>query len=131
MKLLLDTHIWLWSFREPEKLTSAVHQVLAEPENRRLLSPVSVWEVLTQLEKKRLRIHEDFGTWFARSTQDLKLEEASLTWEAVQQIPFILPYHKDPADRFLVATAIALDLTLVTADAKLFSVPGLKVFANV
>jgi PIN domain nuclease of toxin-antitoxin system len=131
MRLLLDTHIWLWSFREPEKLTSEVHRTLANPANRRFLSPVSVWEVLTQLEKKRLRIREDFAVWFSRAIQDLKLEEAPLTWQPVQEIRFILPNHKDPADRFLVATAIANDLTLVTADAKLIAVPGLKVLANV
>jgi PIN domain nuclease of toxin-antitoxin system len=44
---------------------------------------------------------------------------------------YILPNHKDPADRFLAATAVAYDLTLVTADQKLIGVPGLKVLANV
>jgi len=61
----------------------------------------------------------------------LELHEANLTWQVVHQMRFILPNHKDPADRFLAATAIAFDLTLVTSDQKMIGVPGLKVLANV
>lgn len=131
MKLLLDTHIWLWSFREPEKLSSQVHQTLADPANTRFLSPVSIWEVLIQVEKKRLRILEDLGKWLARAIEDLQIQEAPLSWQAIHEMRFILPNHKDPADRFLAATAIAYDMTLMTADKKLVGVPGLKVLANI
>ena len=131
MRLLLDTHIWLWSFREPHRLSSEVHRVLGDPENTRFLSPISLWEVLIQVEKKRLAMQEDFAVWASRAIEDLQLQEAPLDWKAVQEIQFILPNHKDPADRFLAATAIANDLVLVTADQKLMAVPGLKVLANV
>jgi PIN domain nuclease of toxin-antitoxin system len=130
MRLLLDTHIWLWSFREPHKLSSEVHRVLANSSNRLFLSPISLWEVVIQLEKKRLKIKEDFALWFARACQELDLEEAPLTWKALHELRFVLPNHKDPADRFLVATAIANNLVLVTADETLIGVPGLKVLAN-
>lgn len=131
MRFLLDTHIWLWSLREPHKLTSQVHQTLADPANVLFLSPVSLWEVMIMVEKKRLEMKEDFAVWVARSAEDLELEELPLTWKAVQEIRYILPNHRDAADRFLAATAIAYDLILVTADQKLISVPGLKVLANV
>jgi len=131
MRLLLDTHIWLWSFREPHRLTSLVHQTLADPANTRYLSPISVWEVMIQAEKKRLAMREDLAVWFRRAIQDLQLQEAALNWKAVHEIRFILPNHRDPADRFLAATAIAYDMVLVTADRKLFEVPGLKILANV
>lgn len=131
MKLLLDTHIWLWSFREPHKLSSEVHQVLADPRNEVFLSPISLWEVMLLVEKKRLEMRQDLATWFARAVADLGLEEAPLNWKVVNEIPCILPNHKDPADRFLVATAIAYDLVFVTADQKVMEVPGLKILANV
>ena len=83
------------------------------------------------LERKRISLEEDFGEWFARTTGDLELTEAHLTWQVVHAMRYILPNHKDPADRFLAATAIAFDLILVTADQKLIGVPGLKVLANV
>ena len=131
MRLLLDTHIWLWSDREPHRLTSQVHQTLANPANTRFLSPVSLWEVLIQVEKERLKVREDLGKWFSRSIEDLQLEEAPLDWKALYEMRFVLPNHKDPADRFLVATAIANDMVLVTADETLIGVPGLKVLANI
>jgi PIN domain nuclease of toxin-antitoxin system len=131
MRFLLDTHIWLWMFREPHKLSSVVHQAVTEPANDRYLSPISIWEVMILLEKKRISFHEDFAVWFARTSQDLELEEANLTWQVVHEMRYILPNHKDPADRFLAATAIAHDLILVTSDQKLIGIPGLKVLANV
>ena len=61
----------------------------------------------------------------------MEIEEANLTWQVVQEMRYILPNHNDPADRFLAATVIAFDLTLITSDQKMIGVPGLKVLANV
>lgn len=77
-----------------------------------------------------MEMHEDFVKWFARSVEDLEIGEAPLTWNAINEMRHILPDHRDHADRFLAATAIAHDLILVTADRKLIAVPGLKVLAN-
>ena len=130
MRFLLDTHIWLWSSREPDKLSSQVYQALCDPGNGRFLSPISIWEALLLIEKKKLEMHEDFRDWYARTVEDLALEEAAVTWRVVHEMRSILPHHRDPADRFLTATAITYDLVLVTADQKLMAVPGLKVLAN-
>jgi PIN domain nuclease of toxin-antitoxin system len=130
MRLLLDTHIWLWSFCEPRKLSSEVHKALHDPRNARFLSPVSIWEVMILVEKKRLAMHEDFATWADRSIKDLELDEATLSWHVVREMRDVLPNHRDPADRFLASTAIVYDLVLVTGDQKLLSVPGLKVLVN-
>jgi len=116
--------------REPHKLNFFIHQALYEPANERFLSPVSIWEVTVLLEKKRITLDADFGEWFARATDDFELTEAHLTWQVVHEMRYILPNHKDPADRFLAAMAIAFDLILVTADQKLIGVPGLNVLAN-
>jgi PIN domain nuclease of toxin-antitoxin system len=131
MKLLLDTHIWLWSFREPHKLSPEVHKAITAPEAVRFISPISIWEVLILLEKKRVELVESFDRWFAQTTADLELVEAPLTWKVVHEMRYILPNHRDPADRFIAGTAIAYDLTLVTADETLMAVPGLKVLGNV
>ena len=131
MRFLLDTHIWLWMFREPHKLSSVVHQAVTEPTNDCYLSPISIWEVMILLERKRISFQEDFAVWYPRMVQDMHLQEANLTWHVANEMRYILPNHKDPADRFLAATAIAFDLILVTADQKMIGVPGLKVLANV
>ena len=130
MRLLLDTHIWIWSYLEPHKLSSEVSREISNPEHHRYLSPVSIWEMLTLLEKKRIQIKEDFGEWFRRSKEDLDLLELPLTWRIGHELRFTKLQHSDPADRFLVATAKVYDLTLVTADERLVNVPGLSVLQN-
>ena len=130
MRLLLDTHIWLWSLREPHRLTSVVQQALADTANQKYLSAISIWEAMMLVEKKRIVIHDDFTNWFLRTTEDLGLAEVGLGWKVVREMRYILPNQRDPSDRFLAATAIAHDMVLVTADQKLMGVPGLKVLAN-
>ena len=75
-------------------------------------------------------MREDFAIWVQQSINDLNLSEAPVNWKVAQEMRYILPNHKDPADRFLAATAIAYDLNFVTGDDVLREVPGLKVLAN-
>jgi len=130
MRLLLDTHIWIWSYLEPHKLSSDVAREISNPEHERYLSAVSIWEMITLLDKKRIQIKQDFGEWFERSRDDLDLFELPLDWQIAQQLRFTMLDHRDPADRFLVATAKVYDLTLVTADERLVNIPGLSVLQN-
>src|SRR5208282_851307 len=127
MNLLLDTHIWIWNDTAPEKLTSEINRELASTENQLWLSPVSIWEVTVLLEKRRINLKQDFRTWVDESMRDLQLQEAAITWEVANELRYTMLSHRDPGDRFLVATAKVYDLTLVTADQRLMSVPGLSV----
>ncbi len=130
MKLLLDTHIWIWSYSEAHKLSSEVVRQITNLKNDRYLSAVSIWEAVVLLEKKRIRFGTDFGESFKRSKQELSLIEIPLNWEVAHESRFTLLGHRDPADRFLVATAKVYDLTLVTADERLMQVPGIRVLPN-
>jgi PIN domain nuclease of toxin-antitoxin system len=114
LKLLLDTHVWLWALHDPSRLSPRVRDVLRNPANEVWLSPVSTWEALLLNAKDRIRLPANLSEWLTAATAPLR--EAPLTHEIVliaQQLP--LP-QRDPADRFLAATAQILDLTLVTAD---------------
>jgi PIN domain nuclease of toxin-antitoxin system len=130
MNLLLDTHIWIWNELEPWKITSEINRELASPDNQLWLSPVSVWETLVLLEKRRISLKQDFRQWVDESVTALQLQEAALTWEVAHELRFTVLGHRDPADRFLVATAKVYDLTLITSDERLLSVPGLQVLPN-
>lgn len=130
-RLLLDTHIWLWAFLEPHKLSSEVRQSLSDPKNVRFLSAVSIWEAILLLEKKRLNLQQDFGQWFEKSKRELSLTAVGMSWEVANELRFTMIGYNDPADRFLVATARAYDMALVTADERLLRVPNLKLLPNV
>jgi PIN domain nuclease of toxin-antitoxin system len=107
-----------------------VAQQLASTANELWLSPVSIWELILLVEKKRLALRQDFHVWIKESAQDLDLKEAAFSWEVAQELRFTMLGYADPADRFIAATAKAYDMTLVTADERLVKVPGLKVLAN-
>jgi PIN domain nuclease of toxin-antitoxin system len=130
MNLLLDTHIWIWSQLEPWRLNSDVTRALSDPHNELWLSPISIWELIVHVEKKRIDLKEDVFSWIAKSKQDLSLREAPLPWTISQEIRFVLLDHRDPADRFLIATARTLELTLVTADRRLLQLDGVSVLPN-
>jgi PIN domain nuclease of toxin-antitoxin system len=130
MKYLLDTHIWLWSFMQANRLSSRVAGTLADSQNELWLSPVSIWELTIMCRKGRFQVHPDISTWVKKSISDLQLTEAPLTNEVALAIPFISFSHGDPADQFLAATAKVFELTLITADAHLLKVPGIRVLPN-
>jgi len=128
LKLLLDTHIWIWSLAEPKQLSRRVQRELTDQNNELWLSPVSTWEVLLLHAKGRIQFHDNARDWVARATMHMR--EAPLTHEivvAAQELP--LP-HQDPADRFLAATADVLGLTLVTADQRLLGLGTIATLAN-
>jgi PIN domain nuclease of toxin-antitoxin system len=126
LKLLLDTHIWLWSLREPDRLSRRVRHALQAEDNELWLSPVSTWEALAMIAKGKIRLHEEAAEWISKALANMR--EAPLTHEialVAQQMPL-----EHPADRFLAATAQVLGLTLVTADERLLALKGIATLAN-
>jgi len=130
MKLLLDTHIWIWSQLEPWRITSEVTKELGDPRNELWLSPVSIWELVLLVEKKRIEINADMGEWVQQSVRELDLQEAPINSAVAHELRFTLLGYRDPGDRFLVATAKIYGLTLVTADLRLQQLPDLQLLAN-
>ena len=127
MNLLLDTHIWIWSKIEPNRLGKRVRAELSSAGNELWLSPVSVWEALALMQKGRIRVASPFA-WVERAAEQLR--EAPLTHEIVRTGMAMPLAHADPADRFLAATAKVLKLTLVTADLRLLGLGEIASLAN-
>ncbi|MHB8503461.1 MAG: type II toxin-antitoxin system VapC family toxin [Candidatus Acidiferrales bacterium] len=127
MKLLLDTHIWIWLLQSPERLGPRTQQELADTANELWVSPISTWEALMLHRKNRIELSPDFLAWLKQSTPGFHL--APFTHEIVLAAEN-LDLHADPADRFLAATAQVLDLTLVTADQRLLGLGIIRTMAN-
>ena len=126
MKLLLDTHIWIWSLLEPSKLTPRIAKALENPANEKWLSPISVWEVRVLVEKGRVKLNTGFEEWIAKALAQFPPREAPLTTEVVLAMSKVHLPHRDPADAFLAATAKVFHLTLVTADTRLRTAKGVS-----
>ena len=127
MRLLLDTHIWLWTLSDPKRLGRRVLQQLKDEANELWLSPISTYEALTLHHKGSFEIDGNLTEWLARATGGTR--EAPLTHE-IALVARQLPLHQDPADRILAATAEVLDLTLVTADERLLGLGTIRTMAN-
>lgn len=130
MKLLLDTHIWLWSRLSPAKLSRRVARALENAENELWLSPISIWELLILVEKRRVILNLTAEEWIATAMDRVPMREAPLTNEVALESGRVSLPGRDPADRFLAATARVFNLTLVTADAGLMAAEGLSILRN-
>ena len=131
MRLLLDTHVWLWALLEPGRLSQRVSAALQDPANEVWLSPISTWEVLVLAAKGRVVLDVEPAAWIRGALRSVPFREAPLTHEVAMRSHSIdLPHH-DPADRFIAATASVYDLTLVTADERLFHSKMYHLLANV
>jgi PIN domain nuclease of toxin-antitoxin system len=127
LRLLLDTHIWLWLVGNRKQLRARVLSQLEDPNNEIWLSPISIWEAFTLHRKRRMFLGPDLAVWLAQAIAGTR--ESPFTHEIVFAA-MQLSLHQDPADRFLVATAQVLGLTLVTADARLLGLGSIKTLAN-
>jgi PIN domain nuclease of toxin-antitoxin system len=119
MKLLLDTHIWLWYLLGEQRLSPPLQSAIADLNTELLLSPISIWETLILAEKGRISLQPDPVTWVNLALKTLETREAQMNHSiAILSRQIALP-HQDPADRFIVATAIYYGLKLATVDANL------------
>ena len=130
MRLLLDTHIWLWSLLEPKNLTPQVAAELESPDNELWLSPISTWELLVLIDVGRVLVSGDPERWVREVLRTVPFREAPITHEVALESQAVGLPHRDPADRLLAATAKVYDLTLVTADERLLGSTEFSVLAN-
>ncbi len=119
MKLLLDTHVWLWMQTDPDRIRPEVRDRIADLRNEVLLSAASGWEIAIKYALGRLRLPIDPASYvpsrMARSgTNGLPVQHNHAL--AVATLPL---HHRDPFDRLLIAQAMLDRATLVTADAQI------------
>ena len=131
MTLLLDTHIWLWSLLDPERLCGRARNELIDPANTLAVSPVSVWETLVLAEKGRVLLRPDPWSWIRTALTVRPVREVPVTFDIALASRTIRVGHDDPADRFIAATAAVHELTLVTADASLLRCPDIRAMPGV
>lgn len=124
MKILLDTHAWIWSQESPELLGPATRSAVADEDNALFVSPVSSLEIARLIWGERLTLAGRLQTWVSEALDALLADTVPLTHE-IAIATYDLPgeFHRDPADRMLVATARVHDLTLVTADERILAYP--------
>jgi PIN domain nuclease of toxin-antitoxin system len=125
VKVLLDTHVWIWSITQPERLRSDIRDLIESGEDTLWLSPVSVWETVMLIERGQLGIAIDPREWLDLALHEYPTREAPLTHAIAIESRFVELPHRDPADRFLAATAKVHGLRLATHDRVLLAAPSI------
>ena len=125
MKLLLDTHTFLWLVEGNASLSAVAQAALADPANELYLSAAAVWELAIKAGNKKLVLTDPLDVFVSKWTTVYQL--APLPIHTVHALGVVgLPdHHRDPFDRILIAQALVEGMTLVSADTKfaLYSVP--------
>ena len=123
--LLLDTHAWWWSLSEPGNLsTTALEEIKNTKPNERAIASISIWEFAMMAAKGRIELTVPVSEWLAYATQNTGLKVIELSPEiAVDACRLPGVFHKDPADRIIVATARINKCSLLTKDRKIREYP--------
>ena len=122
MKYLLDTHTWIWWNMNPANLSDKVQQLITDNEkySELLLSAISPWEFCKLLEKKKLGISCPPDEWLKEALDMPKFRLVELTpLIAYRSTSLPQPFHNDPGDQIIVATAREENAILLTKDAKI------------
>lgn len=129
MKYLLDTHAWVWWNMEPKKLSRKARAAIENTErySELLLSAISPWEFCKLLEKKRIGISCDPQEWMAEALRMPKLRLVPLTPTAAHRSTILpQPFHDDPADQIIVATAREENATIISRDQLIRDYPHVR-----
>jgi len=125
LNVLLDTHVILWAFASPDKLSPSARALLEDPRTDVLVSAVSAWEIATKYRLGKLPGAEMIVTGYTAHLITLRARELPVVSAHALTAGLFAVEHRDPFDRMLAAQAIAEGVSLVTADPMMAVFPGL------
>ena len=123
MRLLLDTHLLIWTVSQPERLSAKGLALMSDVGNELFFSVASLWEIAIKASHRRADFMVDVPELYVELQRNAYKELPVLAAHtfAVAHLPHL---HKDPFDRLLLAQAMRENLTLLTADETLATYPG-------
>ena len=118
MRVLLDTHVWLWMQAEPEKLGSQARALIEDSANELLLSAASVWEIAIKIGVGKLRLPEPLSTYVPSRMQSSGVSALAVAHAHAAAVADLARHHRDPFDRLLIAQAITEGVPILSSDAQ-------------
>jgi len=123
MRLLLDTHVFLWFISGDERLPAGMRDSIRSSENEVHLSVISLWEALVKHQLGKLPLPQTPETYLPLQRDRHQIASLSLDEASVVRLADLPPFHRDPFDRMLICQAIQHALTIVTVDAAITQYP--------
>ncbi len=123
MKILLDTHIFLWFISGDSRLSKELRDVICDLDNEIYLSVVSVWESIVKYQLGKLPLPDSPETYLPKQRDLHQITSLDLDESSVAQLAKLQPLHRDPFDRMLICQALQNELTIATVDAAIRAYP--------
>jgi PIN domain nuclease of toxin-antitoxin system len=123
--IVLDTHIWWWTISEPGQLSRKARQAIRKtPPDQRAIASVSIWEFAMMVTRGRIELTISPDEWLDHAIRKTGITIIELNPQiALESCKLPGNFHKDPADRIIVATARVSRSTLITKDQKTIDYP--------
>jgi PIN domain nuclease of toxin-antitoxin system len=116
MRILLDTHIFLWFISGDSQLSTDVRDAIRAPDNEVYLSAISVWEAIVKYQLGKLPLPEHPEMYLPKQRDLHQIASLALDERSVMQLAKLPPLHRDPFDRMLICQALQHGLTIATVD---------------
>ena len=117
MRLLLDTHAFLWWYEGNSRMSLLARQAVDDDSNQVLVSAASAWEIATKHRLGKLPSADPIASDIAGAIADQDFEELPITVAEAARAGALPGPHRDPFDRILIAQALSRDLLLISTDA--------------
>jgi PIN domain nuclease of toxin-antitoxin system len=118
VRLLLDTHAFLWAAADPDQLKPKARAAIEDSGNEVLVSAAVAWEISVKLALGKLTVPADPAVWFPARVHSLGFQELAITAAHALGVGGLPNVHRDPFDRIMIAQAQIEGLTLVTRDSE-------------
>ena len=116
MKLLLDTHAFMWWHSEPEYIPKSTLILLQDPNHEVILSVVSLWEMQIKIQLGKLTLRDDLELMLKIQQDRNNITLISVTLSHILELKTLSLHHKDPFDRILIAQSKVENATLISRD---------------
>jgi PIN domain nuclease of toxin-antitoxin system len=123
MKLLLDTHIFLWFISGDPRLPVGFRDSVRDPDNRVFLSVVSLWEAIIKFQLGKLPLPESPEVYLPKQRERHLITSLPVDESSVAELAKLPLLHRDPFDRLLICQAIRHGLTILTVDQAIQAYP--------
>ena len=124
MKILVDTHAFLWAIGDDPRLSPRARQVLGAGRNELFFSVASIWEILTKIQIGKFRLPGPAGKYIQEKLVISQMRVLPLLLSHTLQLEHLPLHHRDPFDRMLVAQSLEEDMPILTADPLLEDYPS-------
>ncbi len=124
MRVLLDTHVFLWFITDDRRLSSRAREIMEDPENDLLLSIASLWEIAIKASLGKLTLARPFGELMPHELAENAIEILPIRLDHLTTLTSLPFHHRDPFDRLIVAQAVVEEMPVLSGDSAFSRYPA-------